>query len=68
MRLRTRLFELQKDSMEDLAIRLGISLSYVYRIKKGERRINEKFIVGALGGFPEYKFEDLFYIENDVER
>ena len=62
-RLKTRLFELnQLYTMEELAALLGISSSYLYRVKHGERGINEKFIVGALTAFPKRKFEDLFYI------
>jgi len=63
-RLKTRLFDLEKDiSLADIAALLGISISQIYRIKHNERRIGEKFIIGALGAFPKYKFDDLFYIE-----
>jgi excisionase family DNA binding protein len=31
----------------------------------GERRINEKFILGAVKAFPEYKLDDLFYVVPD---
>ena len=62
-RLRTRLFELKSFySMAELAALLGISSSYLYRVREGKRGINEKFIVGALTAFPKRKFEDLFYI------
>ena len=63
MRLRTRLFDVKGDSMAELASFVGISLAQLYRIKNGQRGINEKFIVRTLTAFPQYKFEDLFYIE-----
>jgi len=63
-RLRTRLFDLEGGhDMKRLALLFGLSLSQVYRIKQGSRKIGEPFIVGALTCFPQYKFEDLFYIE-----
>lgn len=62
-RLKTRLFELNKFySMAELATLLGLSQSYLYRVKHGERGINEKLIVGALTAFPKRKFDDLFYL------
>ena len=62
-RLRTKLFGLnQLYTMAELAALLGISSSYLYRVREGKRGINEKFIVGALTAFPKRKFEDLFYI------
>ena len=51
------------DDMKRLARLVGLSLSQVYRIREGERRVGLQFIVGALTAFPKYKFEDLFYIE-----
>lgn len=68
MRLKTRIFELDPSrSLPTLATILGLSVSQVYRVKQGTRRINEKFIIGALTAFPEYKFEDLFYTEQEDE-
>jgi len=32
---------------------MGISVTQVYRVRQGERRINEKFIIGAINAFPE---------------
>lgn len=61
-RLRTRLFDLEPD-IKKLARLIGMSLSEVYRIREGKRKIGERFIVGALTAFPGRKFEDLFYIE-----
>ena len=68
MKLKTRVFELANEkhiSLPRLARAMGISVSEVYRVRKGQRKkINEVFIVGALKAFPGYKFEDLFYIES----
>ena len=64
MRLKTRIFELSVTyyrNLSELAQAMGISVSQVYRIKEGKRRIHQKFIVGALTAFPEHRFDDLFY-------
>ena len=65
MILKTRIFELSNrryNSLSELARAMGISVSQVYRVREGERRINEKFIVGAMQAFPSYKLDDLFYL------
>lgn len=48
-------------NLSELAKAMGISVSQVYRVREGKRNINQKFIVGAIRAFPEYKFDDLFY-------
>lgn len=63
IRPKAKLFELADWNMEILANAIGVSLCQVYRVKNGVRRIHGEFIAGALTAFPEYKFEDLFYIE-----
>jgi two-component system response regulator VanR len=45
-----------------LAKEMGISVSQVYRVKQGKRRINEKFITGTVKAFPEYKLDELFHV------
>ncbi len=70
--LRTRVFRLWDEKYQgnskisELARAMGISQGQVYRVRKGKRGINEKFIIGALKAFPEYKFDDLFYVEEAV--
>jgi len=64
MKLRTRVFELcngKYTNLSDLAQAMGVSVSQVYRVREGKRRINEKFIIGGIRAFPEYGFSDLFY-------
>jgi len=64
MLIRTRIFELHNgryNNLSELAEAMGISISQVYRVREGKRNINQKFIVGAIKAFPDYKFEDLFY-------
>ena len=64
MIVETRIFELCNDkyeSLSELAKAMGISVSQVYRVREGKRKINQKFIVGAIKAFPECKFDDLFY-------
>lgn len=64
--LRTRLFDMEEGrDMKRLARLVGLSLSQVYRIREGKRRIGESFIVGALTAFPKLKFSDLFYIHRN---
>jgi hypothetical protein len=41
---------------------MGISISQIYRIREGKRKINQKFVIGAIKAFPGYKFDDLFYL------
>jgi len=68
MKLKTRAFALcngKYESLHQLALAMGIHPSQVYRVWHGERRINEKFILGAVKTFPEYKLDDLFYVVPD---
>ena len=68
MVLKTRVFELSEGKYENksaLARAMGISLAQLYRVRNGERRINEKFIVGALRAFPECSLNELFYVETN---
>ncbi len=73
MKLKTRVYELyseQYPNLSELARAMGMSVSQVCRVKKGERHINENFIIGAMRAFPKYKLDDLFYVapegnEND---
>ena len=65
MRLKTRVFELRNgrySNLSELAQAMGISVSQVYRVRKGQKLISEKFIIGAIEAFPEYKLDDLFYV------
>ena len=66
MKLKTRVFEIEIDKYENLsemARAMGIAPSQVYRVRNGERPINEKFILGAVKAFPGYSLNDLFYVE-----
>ena len=68
MKLNTRVFELCKGkyrSLPKLAQTMGISNDLIYCVRKGERGINERFIIGATKAFPGYKLDDLFYISED---
>ena len=65
MIIRTRIFELCNGNyrnLSELAQAMGISVSQIYRVREGKRSINQKFIIGAIKAFPEYKFENLFYL------
>jgi hypothetical protein len=64
----TRVFDLypiKYGSLTEMAQAMGISVSQVYRVREGKRKINQKFIVGAIKAFPEYRFSDLFYVARD---
>ena len=68
MKLKTRVFELcngKYRSLVELAQTMGISQDLIYRVRKGERGIHERFIVGATKAFPGYKLDDLFYMSQD---
>ena len=68
MRIKAKIFELSNGkyaNLSQLAQAMGISVSQVYRVYGGKRYINEKFIIGAIKAFPEYKLDDLFYITQD---
>ncbi|MBA7678044.1 hypothetical protein ES703_86315 [subsurface metagenome] len=51
--------------MVELAQTMEISQDLIYRVRKGERNINGRFIIGALKAFPGYKLDDLFYVSED---
>lgn len=71
MKLETRVFELVNGkyrNLSELAQAMGMSASHIYRVRRGERRISEKFIIGAVKAFPEFGFEDLFYFASEDER
>jgi len=69
MIIKTKVFELSDGNYEnltELAKAMGISISLVYRVREGERRVNQKFIVGAIKAFPGCKLDDLFYLAPEV--
>ena len=68
MKLKTRVFELcngKYPNLSELAQTMGISYDTIYRVRKGERGIHGRFIIGAMKSFPGYKLDDLFYISED---
>ncbi len=68
MIVKTRIFDFvgKRDNgyknLSELACVMGISVSQIYRVREGKRRINKKFIVGAIKAFPHQRFDDLFYL------
>ncbi len=68
MKLNTRVFELcngKYRNLVELAQTMGISQDLIYRVRKGERGIHGRFIIGATRAFPGYKLDDLFYVSED---
>ena len=68
MKLKTRVFELYNGkyrSFPQLAQAMGISKDLIYCVRRGERGIHERFIIGATKAFPGYKLDDLFYVSAD---
>ena len=68
MKLNTRVFELcngKYPNLVELSQAMGVSQDLIYRVKKGERGIHEKFIIGATKALPGYKLDDLFYVSED---
>jgi len=45
---------------------MGLSVSQVYRVREGKRSINQKFIIGAKKAFPNYRLDDLFYLDEET--
>lgn len=45
---------------------MGISVSQIYRVRQGKRKINQSFIIGAMKAFPGCKFDDLFYLAPEM--
>lgn len=70
MIVKTRIFDLYDGSyknLTELAKTMGISVSQIYRVREGKRRINQKFIVGATKAFPNHKLDELFYLAPESE-
>ena len=68
MKLNTRVSELYNGkykTLVELAQTMGISRDLIYKVRKGERGINERFIIGATKAFPGYKLDDLFFVSED---
>ena len=64
MIIKTRIFDLRDGryrNLSELARDMEISVSQIYRVREGKRGINQRFIVGAIKAFPEYKMDELFY-------
>ena len=64
MKLEKKVFELyhgKYTNLSDLAQAMEISVSQVYRVRQGNRRINGKFIIGTIKAFPEYGLSSLFH-------
>lgn len=67
--VQTKVFDLHNrkyNNLSELAKAMGISVSQVYRVREGKRNINQKFIIGAVQAFPEYRFDDLFYFVTEA--
>lgn len=68
MIIKTRVFELYHgnyQNLSELARAMGLSVSQVYRVRNGKRHINQKFIIGAKKVFPNYRLDELFYLEEE---
>jgi len=64
VRLKTKIFEMNHyKNLAELAQAMKISVSQIYRVQEGKRRINEKFIIGAMRAFPGHRLDDLFYLD-----
>ncbi len=62
--IKTRIIDLcdgRYRNLSELAEAMGISVSQIYRVRDGKRNINQRFIIGAIRVFPEYKMDELFY-------
>ena len=65
MKLKTRVFELSNGkyrNLVELAQTMEISKDLIYSVRRGDRNINGRFIIGAMKAFPGYELADLFYV------
>lgn len=68
MIIKTSVFELCNGNyrnLSELARAMGLSVSQVYRVRQGKRSINQKFVIGAKKAFPNYKLDELFYLDSE---
>ena len=69
MIVQTKIFSLSYNhykNLSQLAEAMGISVSQIYRVRQGKRKINQRFIVGAMNAFRGRKFDDLFYFAPEM--
>ncbi len=69
MIIKTRIFQLCNGdyrNLSELAQVMELSVSQVYRVREGKRSINQKFIIGAKRAFPNYRLDDLFYLDEEA--
>jgi excisionase family DNA binding protein len=67
-RLKAKVFELCNGkyvSLSKLAQAMGMNPQHIYLVRRGRRRVGEKFILGAIKAFPGYTLNDLFYVIPD---
>lgn len=68
MIIRTRIFDLcngKYRNLSELAHAMGLSVSQVYRVRESKRSINHKFVIGAKQAFPQYRLDELFYLDDE---
>ena len=69
MRIITRVFDLARKcgytSDRELADAMDVSDGQITRVRNGQRRVHQDFILGALRAFPSKTFDDLFEIVAD---
>jgi len=59
------LYNGEYSNLVEVAQAMGISRSQIYRVRRGKRAINEKFIIGAIKAFPGHRLSELFYVVPD---
>ena len=70
MKLNTRVFELcnaKYRNLTELIQAMGISYDLFYRVRRGDRNISGRFIIGAIKVFPGYKLDDLSYVSEESQ-
>ncbi len=68
MIIKTRVFELYNGNyrnLSELAQAMVVSVRQVSRVREGMRNINLKFSIGAKKAFPNYRLEELFYLDSN---
>ena len=61
-----KLYELQGEMNEtQMAKKLGISRSQLWRIKTGHSSVGQEFIAKFKKSFPEIRIDDIFFVSDD---
>lgn len=64
--IKTKFFDFYSGKTADLARITGLDISTISYIRRGYRAPGTRFIATVLSAFPHLKFDDVFYIDDEV--